>query len=65
MRFFKRNSKSIEIIRDNNIIRIYFPKLPFCNTLSKDLKNDFHDEVSRESAKSKLTYLMSQTESFV
>ena len=53
------------MIKDNNIIRIYFPKLPFCNTLSKDLKNDFHDEVSRESAKSKLTYLMSQTESFV
>lgn len=62
---FRKNSGSVEIVKDENIYRIYFPKLPCCQLLPKDLKNDFHDDVNRSTAKSKITRLMNETENIV
>jgi inositol 1,4,5-triphosphate receptor type 3 len=36
--FFKKNTKQIEILRGDKISTVYFPKLPFCHKLPKDLK---------------------------
>ena len=62
--FFKEHTKQIEILRDDKIATVYFPKLPFCHKLPKDLKEKFHDEVNRKTTKSKLTALMNTTEEF-
>lgn len=58
IKFFKENTCSVEMIRDKHIHTVYFPKLPFCKLLPKDLKEEFHDAVPRTSSKTKLTYLM-------
>lgn len=55
IKFFKFNTKSIEINREDKLYTVYFPKLPFCHMLPKDLKEEFHDTVVRTSSKSKLT----------
>lgn len=52
------NTCSIDIIRDDNLYLIYFPKLPYCKQLPKDIKIDFHNNVDRTSSKTKLTDLM-------
>lgn len=63
--FFMNNTVSIEFIRDEKIYRVYFPKLPCCHLLPKELKNDFHDDVNRSTPKSKITDLMNMTEYIV
>jgi hypothetical protein len=35
LNFFQKNSASIEIVRENNIEKIRFIKLPFCKYLPK------------------------------
>lgn len=44
---------------------MFFPKLPYCHQLPKDLKTEFHDEVNRSSAKTKLNYLMTRSDSII
>ncbi|CAD8133483.1 unnamed protein product [Paramecium octaurelia] len=65
IRFFKKNSCSIEIVRDEKVYQVFFPKLPYCHQLPKDLKTEFHDEVNRSSAKTKLNYLMTKSDSII
>ncbi|CAD8153241.1 unnamed protein product [Paramecium pentaurelia] len=57
IRFFRQNTCSIDMIRDQKLYTIYFPKLPICN-LPKTARLEFHDSVNRTSSKTKLTYLM-------
>jgi hypothetical protein len=58
--FFRENTCSIDMLRDNKLYIIRFPKLPFCQLLPKDVKLSFHDRVDRTSSKSKLTDLMNE-----
>ncbi len=62
VKFFRQNCRSIEIVRDNELFRTFFILLPFCHMLPEDLKDEFHDKVIRDTAKSKLTFLMQNTE---
>ncbi|CAK81773.1 unnamed protein product (macronuclear) [Paramecium tetraurelia] len=57
IKFFRQNTCSIDMIRDQKLYTIYFPKLPICN-LPKSARLEFHDQVDRTSSKTKLTYLM-------
>lgn len=63
--FFKKNIAHIEIIRNNNIYKVYFPLLPITRFLPKSLKNDFHERVNRDSTKSKINDLMREKDSFI
>lgn len=56
--FFRLNTCTIETLRDDKVYTIYFPKLPCCQMLPKDVKQDFNDHVIRTSSKTKLTYLV-------
>lgn len=63
--FFRENTCSIDIIRDNNLYQIYFPKLPYCKQLPKDVKSEFHNDVDRTSSKTKLTQLMVDSDQII
>lgn len=56
--FFRENTCCIDMVRNNKIQQIFFPKLPYCKQLPKDVKNEFHDHVDRTSSKTKLSFLM-------
>ena len=63
--FFRQHTCNIDMVRDDKIYTVYFPKLPFCKLLPKDAKVEFHDDVDRTSSKTKLTYLMDETEKLI
>ena len=62
LQFFSENTCQIEILRDNKVVNICFPKLPFCKMLTQEIKDEFHLKVQRISTKTKLIQLMEQSE---
>ena len=60
--FFRSNMAHIEIVRDGQLQKIYFPLLPFCKFLAKSLKTEFHETVTRTSTKAKLADLMEKAD---
>lgn len=54
IQFFKRNSASIEVVRNNQIEKVRFIKLPFCHYLPKETKQEFQDNVKRDSIHTKI-----------
>jgi len=63
--FFKEKVAHIEILRNNNIEKIYFPIIPCCKHLAKDLKNEFNEKVNRSSTKRKLADLMKASDNLI
>lgn len=59
---FKKNSGSIEIVRDDKIQTIFFPILPFCKMLPSELRREFRENVDRTSTKTKLSNLMERSD---
>jgi hypothetical protein len=47
IKFFRDQTKHIEIVREDTIEKIYFILLPFCRTLPKKDKRKFQEEVPR------------------
>ena len=43
LKFFKKETLHIEISRAGNLEKVYFPHLPYCKTLPKNEKTDFHE----------------------
>ncbi|EWS73528.1 inositol-triphosphate type 1 protein (macronuclear) [Tetrahymena thermophila SB210] len=54
IQFFKRNSASIEIVRNNQIEKVRFIKYPYCHFLPKDIKSQFQENVIRDSIHTKI-----------
>lgn len=52
--FFVKSSASVEIVRGNNIERVYFRVLPVCHNLPLKSKEDLIRQVNRESQKTKI-----------
>ena len=63
--FFKQNIAHIEIVRDNNLYRVFFPLLPITRFLPKSRKTEFHENVNRESTKTKISNLMKDKDDFI
>ena len=63
--FFRKNVAHIEIIRDNKVIKIFFPILPLCKCLPKATKENFHEKVNRTSTKTKLAELMKVSKNLI
>lgn len=42
IKFFRQNTCSIDMIRDQKLYTVFFPKLPICN-LPKSARLEFHD----------------------
>ena len=47
LRFFKKNTAQIDIIRNDKLERLYFPLMPFCQNLSEKEQKKFHVSVDR------------------
>ena len=60
--FYADNSLNIEILKDNEVFKVYCPKLHFFNAFDEKMKKDFDDNADRESVQSKLTYLLNRKE---
>ncbi|KRX02872.1 hypothetical protein PPERSA_04075 [Pseudocohnilembus persalinus] len=65
LKFFGSKTCHIEISRENKIQKIYFPKLPFCYLLPKEVKEQFHDECDYSNSKTKLSSFMDLTDDII
>jgi inositol 1,4,5-triphosphate receptor type 1/inositol 1,4,5-triphosphate receptor type 3 len=65
VKFFAKNSASIEVLRNGNLERIVFYKLSYCNYLPKESKIEFHENVDRDSVNSKISDLMDKANSLI
>mmetsp|Transcript_20239 Transcript_20239/g.17444 ORF Transcript_20239/g.17444 Transcript_20239/m.17444 type:complete len:276 (+) Transcript_20239:842-1669(+) len=63
--FFRTNMAHIEIVREDQVQKIYFPVLPFCKYLSKNLRSEFNESVVRTSTKTKLADLMDASQMLI
>ena len=60
--FYSENSLNIEILKDNEIFKVYCPRLQFFNGFDEKMKKDLNDNADRTSLQTKLTYLMNKKE---
>lgn len=65
MKFYSNFVVHIEIFRDNQLQKIFFPLLPFCKTLPKEIKNNFNEKVNRATSKIKVEELMASAPNFI
>lgn len=56
--FFSNFVKHIEINRDGQLWKIFFPLLPMCKRLPKEIKEEFNENVNRVTNKIKVEELM-------
>ena len=56
--FYKQNTASIEVLKDENVYIIYFFILPFCNGLNKFERIEFLENMDRKTNQSKLMDIM-------
>ena len=62
IQFYQENSLNIEILKDDEVFKVYCPRLHFFNAFDEKMKKDFDDNADRESVQSKLTYLINRKE---
>lgn len=62
IKFFKAQVSRIEIVREGQLQFIYFPILPFCKMMPNELNNEFRENVTRTSTKTKLAALMGNSD---
>ncbi|EGR30673.1 MIR domain protein [Ichthyophthirius multifiliis] len=63
--FFSDHTAHIDVVRNNQLEIVFFILLPFTDCLPKDKKIEFHENVDRQSVKTKVGYLMQQCKSFI
>ena len=63
--FFRKNVARIDIIREGNLEKVYFPVMPFCKYLRDKDKEKFHNLVDRTSTKTKLNGLLIHSTGFI
>jgi len=65
-RFFKENTGNVEVLlKDEEVITIYFPVHPVCNFLTGETKKTFEQTVKRESNTYKILGFMRKTPQFI
>ena len=60
MEFYESHSLSIEMVKDNEILKAYCPKLAFFKNLSKEMLKTFQEEANRTSVQTKLMALLGE-----
>ena len=60
MEFYESHSLSIEMVKDNEILKVYCPKLAFFKNLSKEMLKTFQEEANRTSVQTKLSALLGE-----
>lgn len=60
VQFFVKHSGNIEILRQNQLEKVNFIMMPYCHYLPKETKNEFHEQVNRDSPEAKKQYLKDQ-----
>ena len=60
--FYSENSLSIEILKENEIFKVYCPKLQYFNSFDEKMRKELNEDADRTSVQSKLTYLINKKE---
>lgn len=63
--FFQDNTAHIDVVRNDKLELVYFMLLPYCHCLPKDNKIEFHENVDRQSVKSKVSDLVAKSDSLI
>ena len=63
--FFGKYTSHIEINRFGKLYKQYFPTLPHCLCLDKNVKKEFEKDVNRQSLQSKVSSLMERSEEII
>lgn len=61
LRFFKKNTRSIEVIFMNKNKKIFFPLNVTCQYLKKEVKEEFLETVNRDTPINKLSGMMNES----
>ena len=62
--FYFEYTPSIEILYKDTIIKYYVKLSPICKCLKKEMKDEFHAQIDRSSAKTKTEHLLNNVEFF-
>jgi inositol 1,4,5-triphosphate receptor type 1/inositol 1,4,5-triphosphate receptor type 3 len=65
LKFFVSNSAHIEVVRNNQLEKVHFYKLPHCHYLPDETKLEFHDTVSRDSVNAKISDLVDESQKII
>jgi hypothetical protein len=60
--FYSENSLSIEILKDDEIFKVFCPKLQFFNAFDEKMRKDFDDNADRSTIQTKLMSLINKKE---
>ncbi|EAR98945.2 MIR domain protein (macronuclear) [Tetrahymena thermophila SB210] len=63
--FFCENTAHIDIVRNGEVEVVFFHIMPYMHHLPKEKKTDFHDEVDRQSVKSKVEFLVAKADELI
>ena len=63
--FFARNTGNVEVIKEGEVMTIYFPIQPVAHFLTEQTKNVFDRTVDRESSQHKILDLISKMPAFL
>jgi inositol 1,4,5-triphosphate receptor type 1/inositol 1,4,5-triphosphate receptor type 3 len=60
IKFFGYNSAHIEVVRNEQIEKIHFFKLPHCHYIPDESKAEFHENINRDSVNVKVSGLVDE-----
>ena len=63
--FYYKYTKSVEVLRDNNLEKDYFYVLPYCTRITETMKSEFLASVNVESSKTKVTDLIVESQNMI
>lgn len=65
IKFFGYNSAHIEVVRNDQIEKIHFFKLPHCHYLPDETKAEFHENINRDSVNAKISGLVDESHKII
>jgi len=63
MNYYKNNCMNLEVLKDNKVQRVYFPKLNYFTNLTEGMINTFKEQADRTSIQTKLNKFLSEKDS--
>lgn len=65
LEFFGKHTASIEINRNGKLYKLFFPKIPHCIHITKELKYEFQQNANRATLNSKVLSLVNLSENMI
>ena len=63
MNYYKNNCMNLEVLKDNKVQRVYFPKLNYFTNLTEGMIKTFKEQADKKSIQTKLNTFLSEKDS--